>query len=92
MSNGISDSFKENCKNMSEDDAAAMVADISIEIKKHKKLQKEDVKLQQAKQIVKDLNGGYTSLIKHEQAKIQHLLEIIEKIKSNNVNPTSGLK
>jgi hypothetical protein len=50
-----------------------------------------DDKLTAAKQIVTDLNAGYSNAIKYEKAKISFLLEKIEEIESGDLNPSSSL-
>jgi len=40
-----------------------------------------DAQLTAAKEIVKDLNAGYSSAIKYEKAKIEFLLEKIESLR-----------
>jgi len=46
-----------------------------------------DEQLQAAIQIKKDLESGYNSAIKYEEAKIQYLLGQIEEIQEGEVNP-----
>ena len=50
-----------------------------------------DENLQAAVQVKKDLEGGYKSAIKYEQAKIQYLLAKIEEIQEGDVNPHASV-
>ena len=70
--------------------AADLIVRAEMKVKEIKEERTADGKLEQAKQIVKDLNGAYTSAIKYEQAKISFLLEKIIEIQSGDVNPSSG--
>ena len=87
----LSSSFVENNKGISEDEAYEKVIQCELTIKSLNEEKKNDDKLNAAKQIAKDLNAGYSSALAYEKAKIQFLLEEIEKIQANQVNPTSGL-
>lgn len=87
----LSKSFVENHENVNEDVAADLIVKAEIKIKDLREDRAANEKLAQAKQIVKDLNAGYSSSIKYEQAKISFLLEKIEEIQSGDVNPTSSL-
>jgi alpha-amylase/alpha-mannosidase (GH57 family) len=86
----LSKSFVENHVDVNEDVAAELIISAELKIKAIKEERNADEKLAQAKQIVKDLNGAYTSTIKYEEAKIDFLLEKIEEIQSGAVNPSSG--
>ena len=86
----LSKSFVDNHENVTEDVAADLIVKAEIKVKNIKEERAADGKLEQAKQIVKDLNGAYTSAIKYEQAKIAFLIEKIEEIQSGDVNPSSG--
>lgn len=87
----LSKAFVENHANISEDEAEHLIAKAEQKIKAIKEEQANDEKLLAAKQIVKDLNSGYSSVLKMERAKIDFLLGKIEEIDSGSVNPTSGL-
>ena len=87
----LSKSFVDNHENVTEDVAADLIVRAEMKIKEIKEERAADGKLEQAKQIAKDLNGAYNSAIKYEQAKISFLLEKIEEIQSGDVNPSSSL-
>ncbi|CAM6003896.1 unnamed protein product [Sphagnum balticum] len=87
----LEQAFKtDNHENVTEDVAADLIVKAEMKIKDIKEERAADGKLEQAKQIVKDLNGAYNSTIKYEQAKIAFLLEKIQEIQSGDVNPSSG--
>lgn len=86
----LSKSFVDNHENVTEDVAADLIVRAEQKIKELKEERVANEKLTQAKQIVKDLNSGYTSAIKYEQAKIDFLLEKIQEIQDGDVNPSSG--
>lgn len=86
----LSKSFVDNNENVTEDVAADLIVKAELQIKAVREERAADGKLEQAKQIVKDLNGAYNSTIKYEQAKISFLLEKIEEIQSGDINPSSG--
>ena len=86
----LSKSFVENHENISEDQAADVIIKSQLTIKLLEEEREADEKLAAAKQIVKDLNAGYTSAIKYEKAKINFLLEKIQEIQNGEVNPSSG--
>jgi hypothetical protein len=86
----LSKSFVDNHEDVTEDVAADLIVKAEMKVKEVKEERAADGKLEQAKQIVKDLNGAYTSAIKYEQAKIDFLLEKIKEIQAGDVNPSSG--
>jgi rubrerythrin len=88
----LSKSFVDNHENVSEDVASELIIKSEQKIREIKEERASDQKLAQAKQIVKDLNSAYTSAVKHEQAKIDFLLEKINEIQNDQVNKTSSLK
>jgi len=88
----VSESFEENWKTADEDMAKEEIYNQLNKIRDCKGLRKKDEKLKQAKQIVSDLNKGYTAVESDCKTKIDYLRGVIEKIKSNDVNPTSGLR
>jgi hypothetical protein len=91
VKNTLSQSFVNNHENVSEDVAAELIVSAEQKIREIREERAADDKLAAAKQIVKDLNSAYTSAIKYEEAKIQFLLEKIEEIQTDSVNPTSSL-
>jgi len=86
----LSKSFVDNHENVNEDVAADLIVKATQKIRAIKEERAAHEKLAQAKQIVKDLNAGFSSALKYEQAKIDFLLEKIEEIQSGEVNPSSG--
>jgi len=94
MSNNgkLSQSFIDNNENVNEDQAMEMIVRAEQKIKAIEQERNDDEKLAAAKQITKDLNAGYSAAIKYEKAKISFLLEKIEEIQGDNVNPTSSLR
>ena len=88
--NTLSKTWSENVRDISEDEASAMVVRAEQKIRDILDEQAADDKLNAAKQIVKDLNAGYSSIVSLEKAKIRHLLERIQEIQDGEVNPTSS--
>lgn len=88
----LSQSFVDNHENVNEDVASDLIVKAEMTLKELREERAADEKLAAAKQIVKDLNGAYTSAMKYEEAKIQFLLEKIAEIQSGDVNPTSSAK
>lgn len=86
----LSQTFIDNNLDLNEDQAGEFIVKSEQKIKILEEERANDDKLNAAKQIVKDLNAGYSSAIKYERAKIAFLLERIEEIQSGVVNPTSG--
>lgn len=86
----LSKSFVDNHENINEDEAGALIVSSTQKIREIEQERDADEKLSAAKQIVKDINSAYTSAIKYERAKINHLLEKIQEIQDGEVNPSSG--
>lgn len=86
----LSQAFIENCSEINEDDAGTRIVQSEQKIRLLKHEMENDAKLLAAKQVAKDLSAGYNAAIKHEQAKIQYLLDKIEEIQNNEVNPDSS--
>ena len=86
----LSKSFVENHEKITEDAAANLIVEAELKIRELKEERTNNDKLNAAKQIAKDLNSGFSSAIKYEEAKIGFLLEKIEEIKEGTVNPSSG--
>ena len=63
---------------MTEDDAKTKLIESEFEIKAALNERDEHEQLQAAKELVKDLNAGFSSAVKYEKAKIEFLLEQIE--------------
>jgi hypothetical protein len=74
----LSKTFTESCEDLAEDEIESMIVKAEQRIKEIKQEQEADEKLQAAKSIIKDLNAGYTSVIKHERARIDFLLGKLE--------------
>ena len=89
--NVLNKTFIEDHKDISEDRAAELVVRSEQKIRDLRDEQKNDDKLNAARQIVKDLGAGYSSAIKYEQAKINYLLERIDEIQSGEVNPHASV-
>lgn len=87
-SKGLNKSFVDNHENIDEDTAGSLVVSSTQKIKELEEERSADEKLTAAKQIVKDLNGAYTSAIKYEKAKINFLLEKIAEIQDGDINPS----
>jgi hypothetical protein len=88
----LSKSFVDNHENVTEDVAGELIVRAEQKIKEIKEERNTDEKLRAAKEIAKDLNSGYNSAIRYEQAKIDFLLEKIAEIQDGEVNPGSGAK
>jgi hypothetical protein len=86
----LSKTFIENVKDLGEDQLADMVVKATVKIKQLKEEQNQDDKLNAAKQIVKDLNAGYSSIIKMEEAKVAFLIEEIQAIQEG-INPDASV-
>lgn len=65
-------------KGLSEEEAKAKLIESEFEIRAALEEKENHTELQNAKEIVKDLNAGFSSAIKYEKAKIEFLLEQIE--------------
>ena len=83
--------FVENNADINEDEAADAIVRSEMTIRNLEEEMNNHDQLQAARQIVKDLEGSYKATIKYERAKIGFLLDKIEEIQNNEVNPTSGL-
>lgn len=80
----LSDSFVANNKDLTEEEAKNRLIQSQFAIKEINFEKENDAQLNAAKEIVKDLNAGYGSAIKHEKAKIEFLLEVIENSRIAN--------
>ena len=74
----LTDSWVSQHKGISEEEAKARLIECEFEIRAALAEKEEDAQLNAAKEVVKDLNAGYSSAIKYEKAKIEFLLEQIE--------------
>lgn len=74
----LTESWVAQNKGLSEEEAKSQLIDSEFEIKAALAEKEGHEQLQAAKEIVKDLNAGFSSAIKYEKAKIEFLLEEIE--------------
>lgn len=75
----LSETFVSNNINLSEEEAKTKLIDAQFQAKSILNDKEDDSQLNAAKEIVKDLNAGYNSALAVEKAKIEFLLEVIEK-------------
>jgi len=71
-------SFKEDANTMSEEELNKAIITCENGISQIEKAKEEDEQLTAAKEIVKDLNGGYRDAIMFETAKIKYSLYMLE--------------
>lgn len=74
----LTESWVSQNKGLSEEDAKAKLIESEFEIRAALEEKEGHDQLNAAKEIVKDLNAGFSSAIKYEKAKIEFLLEQIE--------------
>lgn len=74
----LTDSWVNQNSSLSEEEAKAKLIESEFEIRAALEERENHTELQAAKEIVKDLNAGFSSAIKYEKAKIEFLLEQIE--------------
>lgn len=86
----LSQSFVDNAESLNEDEATALLVEAEQKIRALKEERNADEKLTAAKNIVKDLNAGYSSALSYEKSKIAFLLDKIQEIQDGNVNPHAG--
>lgn len=82
--------FVENFKDVSLDQAEQEIIKCLQKIGTIKEEMAADAKLAELKEQVKDLSGGYRSVIKVEKSKIDFFMERIQEIQTGAINPTSG--
>lgn len=83
----LTESYVASKIGISETDAEKELITAEFAVKEILNEKEGDNQLSAAKEIVKDLNAGYSSAIKYEKAKIEFLLEKIEDLrlaKKNN--------
>jgi len=80
-----SEIFIEGVKKFSEDECFNAIVKAEQDIHKVQEERKADIKLQQAKEAVKDLSSGYSAVIKQEKNKIRLLLERIATINGKDI-------
>lgn len=76
----LSQTFLEDNESVNEDQAAHLIVKAEMTVKGLSEEMQADDRLNAAKQVVKDLQSGYSNAIKYEQAKVQYLLAKIEEI------------
>jgi len=74
----LSDTYVANNLGLSEEAAKTKLIDSQFAIKQILDEKDNDDQLNAAKEVVKELNAGYSAAAKHEKAKIEFLLEVIE--------------
>jgi hypothetical protein len=74
----LSDTYVSTNIGLSEEEATAKLIEAQFAIKQISQEKEDDVQLSSAKEIVKELGAGYSAASKHEKAKVEFLLEIIE--------------
>jgi hypothetical protein len=75
----LSDSFVSNNINLTEEEAKTKIISSQFAIKDITHERENDDQLNAAKEIIKELGAGYSAAAKHEKAKIDFLLEVIER-------------
>ena len=87
----LSKTFLDNIKDANEDVLNELVVKAELKIKALEEEKKNDERLNAAQEIVEDLKASYTSVIKMEKSKIQHLIEQIKTIQEGRVNPNASV-
>lgn len=77
----LTESYVSSKVDISEGDAEKELITAEFAIKQLLHEKESDEQLTAAKEIVKDLNAGYSSAVKYEKAKIEFLLEKIENLR-----------
>ena len=78
----LSTSFVDSNEKITEDEAVKAVTEAEFVMKQLNHDKDNDENLESAKNIVKDLNAGYSAALKYEKAKIDFYLDKIESIRS----------
>lgn len=81
----LSDTYVANNIGLSEESAKVKLIEAQFSIKKINEEKDNDDQLNAAKEVLKELNAGYNAATKHEKAKIEFLLEVIESRRSAKV-------
>lgn len=82
----LTESWVANNRDLSESEAEKSLITSEFEIKQLVYEKENHEQLQAAREIVKDLNAGFSSGVKYEKAKIEFLLEQIENIRITKQN------
>ncbi len=80
----LTESWVNNSRDFNESEAEKALISSEFEIKELLHEKENHEQLQAARELVKDLNAGFSSGIKYEKAKIEFLLEQIENIRIAN--------
>ena len=83
----LTESWVNQNSSLSEEDAKVKLIESEFEIRNALQEKEGHDQLNAAKEVVKDLNAGFSSAIKYEKAKIEFLLEQIEARRAS----TAGL-
>ena len=75
----LSETYVSENLSLSEDEAKNKLIEAQFALKQISQEKEDHTELNAAKEIVKDLNAGYSAATKHERAKVEFLLEVIEK-------------
>jgi len=78
----LTESYVASKQDISETEAEKELITAEFAIKQIHYEKENDTQLNAAKEIVKDLNAGYSSASKYEKAKIEFLLEKIEGLRA----------
>ncbi len=71
--------WMEDADTMDEEGLKKVIIDSENSIGEQEKLRDGDMKLKEAKEMVKDLGGGYSDAMNHQRAKIKYALYNLEK-------------
>ena len=74
----LSETYVSTNISLSEEEAKNKLIDAQFAIKQINQEKEDDQQLSSAREIVKELGAGYSAASKHEKAKVEFLLEIIE--------------
>ena len=87
----LDQTFIEDVNDMNEDELASQVIRALIKKKNLTEEMVGDERIQAAKQLVKDLEGGYKDSMKMYDAKVGYILDKIKEIQEGNVNPHASV-
>lgn len=85
----LSDAFVKNVEELSEDELLDQVINVENTVRDLVEEQNNDEQLRAAKEVVKDLNAGYTNAIKHEKAKLDYLINRINELRNTEIGENS---
>lgn len=75
----LSETYVSANLDLSEEEAKNKLIEAQFAIKQINQEKEDDQQLTAAKEIAKELSAGYSAASKHEKAKVEFLLEVIEK-------------